>query len=442
MPEPLIKQPRLEPSKNSAVFSMHEPVPLVSQIVRHEIDGMHLWVGVLEAAVLVLGDEQNRIMQRLMDGKSPMAVARAIAGDAPPAWNQVSTVIGKMAKAGFVKGIRGYVEERPATPEKFSRFHLTKACQLECIHCYADSSPHVDRSNELPTERWQKLAIDFGKNGGESILFTGGEALMHKGCLDIMRTVRDAGMKVTLFSNGILIPKYAKEIHELANSVQISLDGPDAATNDLVRGTNTYKKIIKAIDLLVAQGTPTRIGMSVMLQNWEAWKTGFLEFASRYANSSVEFRLSFGLTHYGRGESLAPIAVDDVQPIAAAFMEKMNKTTGPKISRITKGCGYCEQLVVGPDGTVYPCHLLDAPMCHIDDYPVPVLIDILNRTAGKFDVDHVEGCNRCEIRYLCGGTCRVMDSHEKGSRLITTCDAQEKGRKLRNLTHTYAQETM
>lgn len=443
IPEPFVKQPGLELGKNSAVFSMHEPVPLVSQIVHHEIDGKHLWVGVMEAAVLALGDEQNRVMQSLVDGKSPMAVARAIAGgDAPPAWNQVSTVIGKMAKAGFIKGIRGYVEQRPATPEKFSRFHLTKACQLECIHCYADSSPHVDRSDELPTERWQKLAIDFSKNGGESILFTGGEALMHKGCLDIMRTVRDAGMKVTLFSNGILIPKYAREIHELADSVQISLDGPDAATNDLVRGTNTYKKIIKAIDLLVAQGTPTRIGMSVMLQNWESWKEGFLEFASRYANSSVEFRLSFGLTHYGRAESLAPIAVDDVQPVAQAFMEKMNKTPAPQITRVTKGCGYCEQLVVGPDGTVYPCHLLDAPMCHIDDYPVPVLIDILNRTAGKFDVDHVEGCNRCEIRYLCGGTCRVMDSHEKGSRLITTCDAQEKGRKLRNLTHTYAQETM
>src|SRR5438045_1726557 len=155
---------------------------------------MDLWIGVMEAAVLVLNDEQNRIMQGLVEGRSPMAIAKAIAGDAPPAWAQVSAVLGKMAKAGFIKGIRGYVEQRPATPEKFSRFHLTKACQLECIHCYADSSPHVDRSNELPTERWQKLAVDFGKNGGESVLFTGGEALMHKGCLDIMRTVRDRGM--------------------------------------------------------------------------------------------------------------------------------------------------------------------------------------------------------------------------------------------------------
>jgi radical SAM protein with 4Fe4S-binding SPASM domain len=434
-----LNQPPVEANSNSAVFSMHNPVPLVSQIVHRDVDGKHMWLGVLEAAIMVLNDEQHQIMESLVAGKPPLVVAREIAGGGPPAWDRVSTVIGKMARSGFVSGIRGYVEERPATPERFSRFHLTKACQLECIHCYADSSPHVDRSNELPTERWQKLAIDFGANGGESILFTGGEALMHKGCLEIMATVKNAGMKVTLFSNGILIPKFAKEIHPLVDSVQISLDGPDAASNDLIRGTNTYKKIIKAIDILVAQGTPTRIGMSVMLQNWESWKVGFLDFAARYANTSVEFRLSFGLTHYGRAEGLAPISVKDVQPIAAKFMEQMNGTTGPKITRITKGCGYCEQLVVGPDGTVYPCHLLDAPMCNIDDYPVPDLIGILKRTAGKFDVDHVEGCNRCEIRYLCGGTCRVLDSHQTGTRLITTCNADEKGRKLRNLARTYSQ---
>ena len=91
------------------------------------------------------------------------------------------------------------------------------------------------------------------------MLFTGGEALLHSGCVDLMRLGHERGLKVTLFTNGLLVPAYADDIGKYADVVQVSLDGPDAATNDLVRGTDTYDRIIKAIDMLVAQGTPTRI---------------------------------------------------------------------------------------------------------------------------------------------------------------------------------------
>jgi radical SAM protein with 4Fe4S-binding SPASM domain len=415
-------------------------LPLVDEISHRELLGKHLWIGVREAAVLVLDEAESDIVSALHKGIPPLTVSQLNEDRCPAVngWLTVSTVIGKLAKAGFVKGFTGYVERRPASPDKFSRFHLTQACQLECIHCYADSSPHVDRAGELPTARWQNLAASYIKNGGESILFTGGEALMHPGCLEIMSTVRSEGGKVTLFTNGMLVPKYAQQIHNIANLVQVSLDGPDATSNDKIRGTNTYKQIIKAIDILVEQGTPTKIGMSVMLQNWESWKENFLTFASKYHGTSVEFRLSFGLTHYGRAESLPPIAVEDVQPLASKFMERVNGSTGPKITRVTTGCGYCEQFVVGPNGIVYPCHLLDAPICSIDDHPLPYIIGLLKRATVKFDVDHIDGCNRCDIRYLCGGTCRVIDRQRTGSRLQTSCNTQEKDRKLRNIVRTFS----
>src|SRR6202007_2313694 len=114
-------------------------------------------------------------------------------------------------------------------PERFARFHLTKACQLECIHCYADSSPHVDRSGALSTERWRHLLDGFSANGGERVLFTGGEALLHKRCVPLMMRGSELGLEVTLFTNGMQIPKYAEQIRDCVDIVQVSLDGPDEA---------------------------------------------------------------------------------------------------------------------------------------------------------------------------------------------------------------------
>ena len=96
--------------------------------------------------------------------------------------------------------------------------------------------------------------------------------------------------------------------------------------------------------------------------------------------------------------------------------------------------------MVGPDGTVYPCHLLDGPICHIDDHPLPEIIALLRGLIYQTDVDHIEGCSTCEIRYLCGGSCRVIGSHKTGSRLVTDCTPKDKAQKYSNLARAFASQ--
>lgn len=437
----------LQGQKAEHTFSMHQPLPLVSQLYHRPASDNHVWVAVLEAGVIVLNEGDNDIMTRL-ERREPLAsIVQALQPfatmDSDLAWARVSRLIGRLARAGFIQGVKGYNEEpRLPAPGRYSRFHLTKACQLECIHCYADSSPYVDRSGELPTTRWIRLAEDFAANGGRRVLFTGGEALIHKGCVEIMEFAKSLGLYVTLFTNGILVPRYSREIANLADKVQVSLDGPDEATNDAIRGRGTYKKILRALDILLGQGTRTQVGMSIMEQNWESWKAGFLSFSERYAHAPLEFHIGFGITQYGRATNFADeLAIEETQPVVEKFLAHVNGQNGPRITRATKGCGYCEQLVVGPDGTVYPCHLLDGPVCHIDDHPLPEITKMLGNMATFFDVDHVAGCDACEIRYLCGGTCRVVDGRNSGTRLMTTCTKTDKDRRYSNLVQLYSQQS-
>jgi radical SAM protein with 4Fe4S-binding SPASM domain len=107
------------------------------------------------------------------------------------------------------------------------------------------------------------------------------------------------------------------------------------------------------------------------------------------------------------------------------------------VTRKVPGCGYAEQLVVAPDGTVYPCHLLDGALGHIDDAPVTDILAYLGRTARAFDNEHTLGCNTCDLRSLCGGTCRVNNGKVNGSRLITTCTPEEREEKYRSIVRAY-----
>ena len=377
-------------------------------------------------------------VRQLVAGESPAAVAARSEGG----WQPLLNLIGRLGSAGFVCGMRGHVEQRPNSPQIQARFHLTQACQLECIHCYADSSPHVDRTGELPFERWQRLTDDFARHGGQRLLFSGGEALMYRGCTDLMQQAKDSGLDVTLLTNGLLVPRYLEEIHATVKEVQVSLDGPTAEVNDRVRGKNTFPHILKAIDMLVERGTNTRVGMSVMAANWEEWKKGFLELTSRYEGAeNIEFYLSSGITSWGRGDEIDSVDSQVTGPVVMDLLHKVNPEIGPKITRFAAGCGYFEQLVVDPWGRVHPCHLLDGAVAHVDDYPYLELIRVLEESRDLFSVDHIEGCKDCDIRYLCGGSCRVMNGKEAGTRLVTDCTPADYQFRLRNLVHGWYGET-
>lgn len=421
-------------------LSLHAPLPLVREISHHHIEQAHLWIGVHEGAIMVLNDAAHAIFFLLTTADSVASVVTHVCEMSgcgqDAAWRAVSDVIGRAATAGFIAGVQGYTGHTAPKPDKFARLHITKACQLECVHCYAESDPYVDRSNELPPERWRRFIDDYAAQGGKEVLFTGGEALVYRGCLELMSFARAHNLFVTLFSNGILVPRHIATIKEAADKVQISLDGTDAKTNDAIRGQGEFARATKAIDTLLANGVSTTISMTVMHENWESWKRGFVAFAERYAGH-VEFKVSYGVMQYGRGVNLDDIDVEETRLLVDEYVAQVNHELGPRVTRTKQGCGYGEQLVIGPDGIVYPCHLLDAPLCHLDDFPVPDIIIKLKEVAGAFDVDHVEGCSTCDIRYLCGGKCRVIEGRKIGTRLVTTCTPPEKEAKLRNVVRSY-----
>jgi radical SAM protein with 4Fe4S-binding SPASM domain len=407
-------------------LQIQEPIPFGLAVSFHRIGDRFLWISTNEAGVLVLQEAEHQLMRAFVACDSPSVVANTIVQTTgithDQAWDRVASLIGRAAAAGFIRGIRGYNDCTVPAPMQYARFHLTRACQLTCIHCYASATPRIDRSMEMPTEEWADLTRAFAANGGRLVLFTGGEPLLHPGCLDLLHLAKSLKLKVVLFSNGILIPASARAIAGHVDKVQVSLDGPDEITNDAIRGKGVFHRVMDAINALLAVGVSTQIGITLMQRNLEAWRREAAAFRERFA-PHVDIAVSYGVTPHGRATTMRGVDLTVTRGIVSALRSSRETTPGPVISRMRSGCGYGEQLVVGADGMVYPCHLLDAAICHVHDHSLARLGAILANLSREVNVDRMEVCRECDIRYLCGGTCRVVNATKGGSRLATTCTA-------------------
>jgi radical SAM protein with 4Fe4S-binding SPASM domain len=437
------------PDGSRAVYDIptDSMLPLIGHVNHHLVDSSHLWIGVENGTLIVAEDEAaHTLMSAFVEGSSPNDAAQRLCsthGFAPAdAGEMTARFVARLVANGFVRGIRGYHSVKRIRPHAFARFHLTQRCQLSCVHCYTSSSPLLPSDNELPVERWIQLVDEFADNGGEQILFTGGEALVYKGCIDIMRRAHEAGLEVTLFSNGMLIPRYIDDLVEVADVVQISVDGPNAETHDAIRGRHSFRRAMRAIRLLLDAGMDTRVSTTIMLNNWEAIRAGLPDFIAEFEETDLSFRISYGAMAHGRGTSLDhTLDTEEVRRFVDGLLSRVktteNRDAGPNAVQKISNCGYAEQLVIAPDGLVYPCHLLSGALGHVDQLPVRDITKYLARTAQAFSVNSRVGCSTCDLRNLCGGSCRVEDEKHTGSRLVTTCTPEEKLRKKRFLVRRY-----
>ncbi|WP_242909922.1 radical SAM/SPASM domain-containing protein [Actinomadura terrae] len=427
-------------------LSTTEPVPFVSSLVHHRVDDDHLWIAVEDGKLLVADDLDHELLTLLVAGTTPADAARELhrtRGLAPDAATRaMAKLVGRVALAGMIRGIRGNHSIKKIRPHRFARFHLTNRCQLQCVHCYTSSSPFLPKDGELSTERWIRLVEDFAANGGEKLLLTGGEALVHEGCIPVMRRAHELGLEVTLFSNGMAVPKHLDDLARYADIVQISVDGPTAEIHDAIRGRHSFRRATRAIRLLLDAGVQTQVSTTIMMNNWAAIKAGLPAFIDEWRDSDVKFRISYGAMAHGRGTDLDHDLNEDevrdwVDELLGGLRIGDDKAHGPNKVQKINSCGYAEQLVVASDGIVYPCHLLSGALGHIDQLPLSEITDYLKRTSDAFTVDNRKGCQSCDLRNLCGGTCRVEDEKHTGSRLITTCTPEEKLRRRRFLVRRY-----
>jgi MoaA/NifB/PqqE/SkfB family radical SAM enzyme len=127
---------------------------------------------------------------------------------------------------------------------------VVAACNLACTHCFAGVLPRNHRP--LALREMEVLFGDLARLGSFRLGLTGGEPLLRKDLFDILDAATDRGLHPCLTTNGLLVTEgIARELgkRELV-WLNVSLEGPDAETNDAVRGAGTFAAVLDRLAVL------------------------------------------------------------------------------------------------------------------------------------------------------------------------------------------------
>lgn len=146
------------------------------------------------------------------------------------------------------------------------QWHLTARCEERCRHCYMHDSPSYrsELENELSPGECLRVLDDFTQTargwGVEArINFSGGDPLLRKDLLPLIKEARARGFMVGILGNPhLLTRKMALELKEAGVSrYQLSLDGMEK-THDSLRGRKgAFKDALRAIRVLNGAGLPS-----------------------------------------------------------------------------------------------------------------------------------------------------------------------------------------
>jgi len=127
----------------------------------------------------------------------------------------------------------------------------TLRCNLNCLFCWRYGKKDINYGDEITLKKYKEIieeAADFGVK--EVRIIGGGEPLLRRDTLEIMKSIKSRGMFGYICTNGTLFTKETIETLVKINwdHIKISLHGSCAETNDhLVQEYGTFKKCVEVL---------------------------------------------------------------------------------------------------------------------------------------------------------------------------------------------------
>ena len=81
---------------------------------------------------------------------------------------------------------------------------------------------------------------------------------------------------------------------------------------------------------------------------------------------------------------------------------------------LNRNCGFGREISVKSTGEVYPCPIQITPIGNLKQDAIPQLFERTKIEDHDKAIDNFEDCKSCDLRYLCGGGCRVANFEMTG----------------------------
>jgi radical SAM protein with 4Fe4S-binding SPASM domain len=202
-------------------------------------------------------------------------------------------------------------------------WNLTYRCNLACEHCYLDAggTPQVGTENfadrsELGTEECFRVIEEIATFAPECLtILTGGEPLLRRDILEIVRRAAERGLWVVVGTNGVSITEnLARRLAEAgARGLSLSLDALDPDRHDRFRKVRgAWRNTVEGAEILNRTGLPFIVQTTAGSHN-----LGELEAIADFAHDRLAAKVwnLYFLVPTGRGQfvsDITPAQYDEV----------------------------------------------------------------------------------------------------------------------------------
>lgn len=292
--------------------------------------------------------------------------------------------------------------------------NVTDYCNLTCPHCYFGSSPGL--SHGLSHEAMCEVVTRLQLAGISHLVIAGGEPLTRPNIEELLVHIHETGFEtVTLLTNGTIHSKaLASTIVRCTTGVHVSIDGPDEASNAILRGSGNFDRAVRFVETLHTAGAKNvQIITTITSQN--------LSRMHEMRDLCNRLGIEFGTTIFaeaGRGCQHADLAPNH-RDLINFFLGEVERVMSGQLTKAAiplevdagVSCG-AGTIMVSLDcrGNIFPCHFFHQPellIGNILENPdlkqlmeiSPVAIKVRQST-----VEHRK-CHGCSVEYFCKGGC-------------------------------------
>ncbi|WP_147533216.1 TIGR04053 family radical SAM/SPASM domain-containing protein [Bacillus marasmi] len=328
-------------------------------------------------------------------------------------------------------------------------WELTRACQLNCLHCRAEAQYRRD-PRELSFEEGKNLIDQIKELNNPMLVFTGGDPLEREDVFDIAKYAVDKGVRVSMTPSAT--PNVTKEAIQKAKEVGLSrwafsLDGPTAEIHDHFRGTSgSFALTMERIKYLHELEIPIQINTVISRYNIDHLE----EMARLVEELECVLWSVFFLVPTGRGQTsdmISPVQHEQVftwlyklsktvpfdikttagqhyrrvviqqkkreakeQPTEIQYLDALTEQglTGSidGLGRAPKGVNDGNGFIfISHIGDVYPSGLLPIKVGNVRETPLAKIYRDSPVLKALRDPDQYKGkCGQCEFRHVCGGS--------------------------------------
>jgi cyclic pyranopterin phosphate synthase len=259
----------------------------------------------------------------------------------------------------------------------YLRLSVTDRCDLRCSYCMPEKMQFLPRKEVLSLEELHKLALAFIDRGISKIRLTGGEPLVRRDVIELVRALGrklgDGLEELTLTTNGTQLAQHADDLARAGiKRINVSLDTMDGALFQQLSRRDRLGQVLQGIAAAREAGLKVKLNTVALKGLNEAEIPFLVEWAHAHGHEITLIEvMPLGEIDGERVDHYLPLtAIRDMLEARWTLTESGHRSGGPAryvdiaetggrlgfITPLTNNfCAGCNRIRVTATGQLYAC---------------------------------------------------------------------------------------